>query len=135
MHWNDLSQLQILSVSEGQANIPVVPCISPVYERSRLFPDVSPAFERIPPEFTSQVHEICMDVSGLSRRTVRAYLIGTADTEPTYLRARDIADDLDASLKAVAQYLSQLQNDLADVSLEQWGRSKSTTWRLEVNES
>jgi predicted transcriptional regulator len=74
-------------------------------------------------------------MSTLSRQTVRAYLVGTADTEPTYLRARDIADDLDASPKAVAQYLSQLQDDLADMLLEQWGRSKSITWRVEVNES
>ncbi|MDS0261807.1 hypothetical protein DVK05_15310 [Halorubrum sp. Atlit-8R] len=74
-------------------------------------------------------------MSSISRRTVHAYLVETADTEPTYLRARDIASDLDGSPKAVAQYLSQLQDDLTDVSLEQWGRSKSTTWRLEVSES
>ncbi|MBX0296595.1 DUF7123 family protein [Haloarcula nitratireducens] len=74
-------------------------------------------------------------MSSISRRTVHAYLVETADTEPTYLRARDIASDLDGSLKAVAQYLSQLQDDLTDVSLEQWGRSKSITWRVEVSES
>ena len=74
-------------------------------------------------------------MSSISRHTVRAYLVETADTEPTYLRARDIASDLDGSPKAVAQYLSQLQDDLTDVSLEQWGRSKSITWRVEVSES
>ena len=74
-------------------------------------------------------------MSSISRRTVHAYLVETVDTEPTYLRARDIASDLDESPKAVAQYLSQLQDDLTDVSLEQWGRSKSTTWRVEVSES
>ncbi|TKR25127.1 DUF7123 family protein [Natronomonas salsuginis] len=74
-------------------------------------------------------------MSNISRRAVHTYLVETADTEPTYLRARDIASDLNGSPKAVAQYLSQLQDDLADVSLEQWGRSKSTTWRVEVDES
>lgn len=74
-------------------------------------------------------------MSNISRQTVHAYLVETASSEPTYLRAREIANDLDASPKAVAQYLSQLQDDLVDVSLEQWGRSKSTTWRLEVSES
>jgi hypothetical protein len=74
-------------------------------------------------------------MSNISRRAVHAYLVETADTEPTYLRARDIGSDLNGSPKAVAQYLSQLQDDLADVSLEQWGRSKSTTWRVEVDES
>ncbi|UHQ99249.1 hypothetical protein HYG81_25775 (plasmid) [Natrinema zhouii] len=74
-------------------------------------------------------------MSNISRQTVRAYLVETADTEPTYLRAREIVHDLDASPKAVAQYLSQLQDDLVGVSLEQWARSKSTTWRIEVIES
>ncbi len=71
----------------------------------------------------------------VTRQTVRAYLVERADTEPTYLRARDIASELDGSPKAVAQYLSQLQDELSDISLEQWGRSKSTTWRIELLES
>lgn len=74
-------------------------------------------------------------MSNISRQSVRRYLVETADSEPTYLRAREIASDLDGSPKAVAQYLSQLQDELTIVSLEQWGRSKSTTWRLEVNGS
>ncbi|WP_458186599.1 DUF7123 family protein [Haladaptatus sp. NG-WS-4] len=74
-------------------------------------------------------------MSNISRQTVHSYLVETASSEPTYLRASEIAKELDASPKAVAQYLSQLQDDLVDVSLEQWGRSKSTTWRLEVSES
>lgn len=72
-------------------------------------------------------------MSNIPRRTVRTYLIEVADTEPTYLRGREVASDLDSSPKAVAQYLSQLQGDLVDLSLEKWGRSKSTTWRLEMN--
>lgn len=74
-------------------------------------------------------------MSNVTRQTVRAYLVERADTEPTYLRARDIASELDGSPKAVAQYLSQLQDELSDISLEQWGRSKSTTWRIELLES
>lgn len=74
-------------------------------------------------------------MTNVSRQSVREYLVEVAESEPTYLRAREIARDLDSSPKAVAQYLSQLQPELTDVSLEQWGRSKSTTWRLEVSES
>jgi len=74
-------------------------------------------------------------MSDISRHTVRRYLVDTATSEPTYLRAHEIASDLDGSPKAVAQYLSQLQDELADVSLEKWARSKSTTWRLEVSDS
>ncbi|RDZ55910.1 hypothetical protein C5B91_19585 [Haloferax sp. Atlit-10N] len=74
-------------------------------------------------------------MSDISCHTVRRYLVDTATSEPTYLRAHEIASDLDGSPKAVAQYLSQLQDELADVSLEKWARSKSTTWRLEVSDS
>ncbi|WP_423747321.1 DUF7123 family protein [Haladaptatus sp. SPP-AMP-3] len=74
-------------------------------------------------------------MSNVTRQTVRAYLVERADTEPTYLRARDIASELDGSPKAVAQYLSQLRDELSDISLKQWGRSKSTTWRIELMES
>ncbi|WP_425504264.1 DUF7123 family protein [Saliphagus infecundisoli] len=73
-------------------------------------------------------------MSNITRQMVRTYLLEIAETEPTYIRAHEIARDLDASPKAVAQYLSQLQDDLVDVSLEQWARSKSTTWRIEANE-
>lgn len=57
-------------------------------------------------------------MSNISRETVRSYLAETADAEPTYLRAREIASDLGESPKAVAQYLSQLQDALSEVSLE-----------------
>jgi hypothetical protein len=74
-------------------------------------------------------------MSKISRRTVRKYLVKTASTEPTYLRAREITGGLNGSPKAVAQYLSHLQYGLSNVSREQWGHSQSTTWRLEVTDS
>jgi predicted transcriptional regulator len=51
-----------------------------------------------------------------------------ADSEPTYLKAREIVDDIGETPKAVAQHLQRLQNDLTGITLEQWGRSKSVTW-------
>ncbi|WP_433633565.1 DUF7123 family protein [Halomicrococcus sp. NG-SE-24] len=69
-------------------------------------------------------------MSDITRQAVREYIVTTADAEPTYLRAREIASELDSSPKAVAQYLRQLQDELGEVSIEQWGRSKSTTWRI-----
>jgi hypothetical protein len=74
-------------------------------------------------------------MSTVTRRTVHAYLVDRAENGPAYLRARDIAHDLGGSPKAVGQYLSQLQNELSEISLEKWGRSKSTTWRIEAVES
>lgn len=62
--------------------------------------------------------------------SVRTYLEQRASEEPTYLKAHDIAADLETSPKAVAQYLHRLRDELTGVTLEQWGRSKSTTWQL-----
>lgn len=70
----------------------------------------------------------------ITRRDVHSYPVTIADSEPTYLRARDIASELGGSAKVVGQYLRQLQDDSFDLSIEQWGRSKSTTWRIEVTE-
>jgi Mn-dependent DtxR family transcriptional regulator len=63
--------------------------------------------------------------------SVRMYLERHADEAPTYLKARQIARDLEASPKAVAQYLHQLQDELDGITLTQWGRSKSITWQLQ----
>ena len=60
--------------------------------------------------------------------SVRTYLEQRASEEPTYLKAHDIAADLETSPKAVAQYFHRLQDELTGITLEQWGRSKSTTW-------
>ena len=70
----------------------------------------------------------------ITRRDVHSYLVTIADSEPTYLRARDIASELGGSAKTVGQYLRQLQDDSVELSVEQWGRSKSTTWRIEVSD-
>jgi Mn-dependent DtxR family transcriptional regulator len=63
--------------------------------------------------------------------SVRMYVERHADEEPTYLKAREIARDLEASPKAVGQYLRQLQDELNGITLTKWGRSKSITWRLQ----
>ena len=62
--------------------------------------------------------------------SVCPYLERRATDEPAYLKAHEIAADLKASSKAVAQYLRRLQDKLTSITLEQWGRSKSTTWQL-----
>ena len=70
----------------------------------------------------------------ITRQDVHSYLVSIVSSEPRYLRARDIARDLGGSPKAVGQYLRQLQEDSIKLSIEQWGRSKSTTWRVEASE-
>jgi hypothetical protein len=70
-------------------------------------------------------------MTNLTSESVRSYLERHADEEPTYLKAHEIAKDLEAPPKAVAQYLQQLQDELTNITLTQWGRSKSTTWQLQ----
>lgn len=70
-------------------------------------------------------------MTNTTSETVRTYLERHADEEPTYLKAREIARDIETSPKAVGQYLRQLQNELNDITLTQWGRSKSVTWKLQ----
>jgi len=74
-------------------------------------------------------------MSAISREDVRRYLVATTGAEPRYVRAREIAAYLDASPRAVGQYLLQLQDSVPGLSLEQWSRSKSTTWRVEVTDA
>ncbi|MFB6110426.1 MAG: hypothetical protein ABEJ60_06080 [Halodesulfurarchaeum sp.] len=48
-----------------------------------------------------------------------------------YFRARNIAESLGLSSKQVGVRLSNLAEKAEDVSIEKWGRSRSTTWRVE----
>ncbi|WP_435079900.1 DUF7123 family protein [Halococcus sp. AFM35] len=70
-------------------------------------------------------------MTDLTRQVVRTYVEQQADSEPTYLKAREIADDIGETPKAVAQHLHRLQTELAGITLEQWGRSKSITWLVQ----
>ena len=63
--------------------------------------------------------------------SIRAHLEQCATDEPTYLKAHDIASDLETSPKAVSQYLHRLQDELTDITLTQWSRSKSVTWLVQ----
>ena len=70
-------------------------------------------------------------MTNTTSKTVRMYLERHANKEPTYLKAHEIARDLETPPKAVAQYLRQLQDELNGITLTQWGRSKSITWKLQ----
>ena len=70
-------------------------------------------------------------MTNITSDSVRMYLERHADEEPTYLKAHEIAADLETSPKAVAQYLRQFQDELNEIRLTQWGRSKSITWLLQ----
>jgi predicted DNA-binding transcriptional regulator YafY len=66
----------------------------------------------------------------LTRETVRTYLERAVTNETRYFKAHEIAAELNASPKSVAQYLRQLQDSVEDITIEQGGRSKSITWKV-----
>jgi hypothetical protein len=70
--------------------------------------------------------------SSSHRRRIRAYLQNTlADRDgDLYVKSREIAAATDLTAKQVGVFLSQLQEDASEVSIEQWGYSNATTWRV-----
>lgn len=63
--------------------------------------------------------------------SVHTYLHQRATGEPTYLKAHDIASDLETSPITIAQYLHRLQDDLTDITLTQRNRSETVTWYVQ----
>ena len=60
-----------------------------------------------------------------------AYLRHSVSSGDRYFRAKNITDALGMSAKQVGSRLSALADKSDDVEIEKWGRSKSTTWRVE----
>jgi DNA-binding Lrp family transcriptional regulator len=53
--------------------------------------------------------------------------VGTGES---YVRAKQIAEQIGLSAKQVGVRLPKLAEKSDDVDIEKWGRSKSTTWRV-----
>jgi hypothetical protein len=62
---------------------------------------------------------------------ILSYLRESVGRGQEYFRARNIAESLGLSSKQVGVRLSNLAETAEDVSIEKWGRSRSTTWRVE----
>lgn len=69
-------------------------------------------------------------MADVTRGTVRAHLERLASDEPIYTRAHDIAGELNGSAKAVAYYLTELEGEMDEITLERWGRSNSIPWKI-----
>ncbi|WP_135819952.1 DUF7123 family protein [Halostella litorea] len=57
------------------------------------------------------------------------YLRENADTK-TYFKSRLIGEDLNMTAKEVGTNMTAIQNGDADVDVEKWGYSSSTTWKV-----
>lgn len=64
-------------------------------------------------------------------KRILTYLRESANRGQEYFRARNIADAVELSSKQVGVRLSRLAEKAEDVTIEKWGRSRSTTWRVE----
>lgn len=64
-------------------------------------------------------------------KRILTYLRESANRGQEYFRARNIAEAVELSSKQVGVRLARLAEKAEDVSIEKWGRSRSTTWRVE----
>jgi len=63
------------------------------------------------------------------QRRILVYLRDNAD-EQTYFKSRLIGDALDLSAKEVGTNMTAIQNSDTGLSVEKWGYSSSTTWKV-----
>ena len=66
-----------------------------------------------------------------AERRILTYLRDSVSGGAGYFRAKNIAEALGLSAKQVGVRLSDLAEKSDDVDIEKWGRSRSTTWRVE----
>jgi len=64
-------------------------------------------------------------------RRILDYLTESVEAGERYFRAKKIASHLGLTAKQVGVRLPRLAEKSEDVDIEKWGRSKSTTWRVE----
>ncbi|GGL58189.1 DUF7123 family protein [Halocalculus aciditolerans] len=64
-------------------------------------------------------------------QAILEYLQDSAASGDRYFRAKKIAKHLGLTAKQVGVRLPRLAEKAEDVDIEKWGRSKSTTWKVE----
>jgi hypothetical protein len=64
-------------------------------------------------------------------RRILAYLSESVSRGERYFRSKNIAKAIGLSAKQVGARLPQLDDKSEEVEIEKWGRSRSTTWRVE----
>ena len=72
-----------------------------------------------------------VETSDLSKKQERilSYLDEHVD-EQTYFKSRLIGDELDLSAKEVGTNMTALQENDVGITVEKWGYSSSTTWKV-----
>jgi len=70
------------------------------------------------------------DLYEVDRRIID-YLHKSAQRGERYFRSKNIAAAIDLSAKQVGARLPRLADRADELDIEKWGRSRSTTWRVE----
>lgn len=70
------------------------------------------------------------DLDEADRRIID-YLRQSAERGERYFRSKNIAAAIDLSAKQVGARLPRVADRADDLDIEKWGRSRSTTWRVE----
>ena len=61
---------------------------------------------------------------------ILSYLETRVERGKRYFKARGIAESLELSAKQVGVRLPKLADEVDDIDIEKWGRTRSTTWRV-----
>lgn len=67
------------------------------------------------------------------QKSIIEYLLTLAEKNDgeTYVRSRNIAEELGFSSREVGANLNLARKKVQCISVEKWGRSNSTTWKIE----
>lgn len=79
---------------------------------------------------SASASELATDLSETQRR-ILGYLRDNGRTK-TYFKSRLIADDLGLTAKEVGANMRPLLDGDFDVTVEKWGYSSGTTWKVSV---
>ncbi|MFB6282934.1 MAG: hypothetical protein ABEK59_03240 [Halobacteria archaeon] len=64
------------------------------------------------------------------KREVLDHLYDSVSRGQEFFRSKKIAESTELSSKQVGVYLGLLRDEVEDLEIEKWSRSRSTTWRV-----
>ena len=67
-------------------------------------------------------------------RRILSYLREQASRGEQYFRAKNVAEAIGLTSKQVGSRLPRLSEKSEEVEIEQWGRARSTTWKVTVRD-
>jgi len=65
-------------------------------------------------------------------RRIIDHLRANVERGERYFRSKSIAASLELSAKQVGARLPRLAEETDEIEIEKWGRSRSTTWRVDL---